>query len=434
MNAVKEFSVLTTGKVQPGFDADDVESAFVKLLNSTPEKAHAFVSSEQCIASDLTAERAEAYQEALVEIGLDVTIVPSHTSGEAANDESADEPSTATDISEAAHNQRHDDGEAADSEPVDSRTQLPIHKNNPPKPSTNRPLRLLLLGVVAAAVGLSVYLTRGPTIIDTGFGSPTAFHQVPRGNKEIETLISVSGLDAEIEQFSESLTVMHQEYFTELRNTTASVTQKKYQMLMEDVPKAYNAEALHSAMGNWLQRTMFEFDVTELIEMYNMPSVKKYVIAASQRNPSVDPAGFEEFKERLNKNPLSEQRRQALIGVVDSMSMDDAVYNVSGDVQRNLIATAGQLRADKNTPAAKDRVREEIKAMRVAMNWAKPEIRNEVILTLAWQYEGSEVSELHTLRDAVDRSVTRGLVREVTLAYEAFLRDATIWLHRQIDD
>jgi len=62
MSAERTYSVMTTGTVQDGFDENYVAQAFVELLHTTPEKASAFVTSAQCIASNLSKEKAEAYE------------------------------------------------------------------------------------------------------------------------------------------------------------------------------------------------------------------------------------------------------------------------------------------------------------------------------------------------------------------------------------
>ena len=91
MSSARLFTVLTTGQIEPGFDETQVALDFVSLLNTTPERAIAFIYSEQQLVVDVDEARALAYQKKLSDIGMQIRIVDS---GElhAANDANGQQP------------------------------------------------------------------------------------------------------------------------------------------------------------------------------------------------------------------------------------------------------------------------------------------------------------------------------------------------------
>jgi len=85
MNAARRFTVLTTGEVEPGFDETQVALDFVDLINTTPERAVAFIHTEQQLVAEIDEERALAYQKKLTDIGMRIRVVDSEELA-AAND------------------------------------------------------------------------------------------------------------------------------------------------------------------------------------------------------------------------------------------------------------------------------------------------------------------------------------------------------------
>jgi len=209
-------------------------------------------------------------------------------------------------------------------------------------------------------------------------------------------------------------------------------TEDHYKRLMKEVPKAYNNRGLQHAVGAWMQRTMFEFDITELTEIYNTELVSGFIALNQVPMDEAALSDLAEFRKSLGKKPLSPERRQGISDLLRVTSIDDAMFDILGDLQRNIIATAGEMRPDANTPAADALVREEIKLMRSAMNDQKNDFRTNLIETLAWRYQEVETNTIYELVRMLDKSAVRSMNRELALAYEAYLRDSTIWLHRQL--
>ncbi len=482
MSAARRFTVMTTGNVEPGFDEDQVALDFISLLHTSPETAVSFVHSEQCVASDISEDRALAYQKSLCEIGLRVVLVQCEDT-EAANEPVAasvseneiPEAKQAAEVevlTEAAQEQQNDlntesaattsgshsgksefasEDNASEDTYIGSMPNAPMEliadsaepvgvdlrpENELMHKRGNRTFRLALLFVIAAVLAGFIVATRSPVSVSAAKSlvAPSQFSQTARASEDITTLLDVSGMKADFEMFTDHMKHAHEEFFRPQLNSNTTLTQEKYDQLLELIPHAYNAQALHDTVGNQLQKTSFEADVVDLIKLYETPIVKRYVEISNERNTQINPDGFETFTASLQESGLSTDRRLAIVGLIDVLGLDTATFDIAGDLSRNLIATAGELRPDKDTQAAKDRVKDEIKAMRAQMTMSKPLLQDHTVNVLAWQLESFTTWEIQELRTAMDRSIARGFIRETTVGYESFLRDATFWLHRHLDD
>jgi len=109
-------------------------------------------------------------------------------------------------------------------------------------------------------------------------------------------------------------------------------------------------------------------------------------------------------------------------------------YGVSSNLQRNLITTAAELRPDRNTDASKKRVDNEIQNSRTGFSRLKPEIREELINTFAWQYAEIDTADIRELRNIMDRYLVRNYIRETSAGYENYLLKSTFWLHRKLGE
>lgn len=467
MSAARQYSVVTTGTIQPGFDENQVAADFATLLCSPLEVAQTFINAKKCVAADLDEDRAQIYQESLTEIGLQVIVIPSDGS-DAANemqsepaseahpdvDVSPEYVAAATPVSEfpapesiaVSESLRTDERDFyppsdKQSDVVDLRPPRSAVIDLPPPETydldkdTGRVFRLATLAVIAAVLAGSLYITREQvTSTISGLSGQTTHAKTDLASDDITTLLEISGLNSQFVSFTQSVPSAFDEFFEPLVEDDPSVTKTDVSRLMRLIPKAYNAEALQISAGNRLNRMTYASDIVGLIEIYEDPAIQGYIERADRRNIENNRSDFDRFKNSLVDKPLSRARRTALTGIIDSMGLDSAKLDIERDLMRNLIATAGELRPDSETPEAKERVQQEIKLMREAMNAQSNAIRVELIEQLAWQYEHADLVELHQLRDATNRSMVRSLIRETTISYETFMRDATLWLHRELDD
>jgi len=74
MTETATYSVVLSGDLKSGFDADSVIEAFAKLFKLSPEKAGAIVGSHTVLKREVDLKVAKAYQQRLAEIGLDVKL------------------------------------------------------------------------------------------------------------------------------------------------------------------------------------------------------------------------------------------------------------------------------------------------------------------------------------------------------------------------
>jgi len=380
--------VMTTGAVEPGFNKDQVAEAFVGLMHLTREMADSFVESKMCVASDLNEQRANDYLQSLSEIGLSVVLVP-------ADKQSAELPK---------FNNQLDNSQLGDQHSLnnfDSSKEF--------------------------VVPLEHELVDDPYL-------QVSKPRKTKSGEQIETLLSVLGVQEDFAHFSNFIKTTHTQYLDEKKRKSTTLTNEKYDDLMQLVPRAYNPEALKTVMGNRLQQAAFESDLIDLIALFQTPIVRQYVSLTTAKNPLSDPQGYESFKASLDITPLSENRIQAIADFVDTLGLDDAAFEIAADLQRTLIANAGELRPDKKTTAAKAQIREQIKAMRVTVSRTKPAIRNDVITTLAWQYADVDTGKLRDLQKAMNRYIVRNYIRAMTDGYENYLLQSSMWLHRQLDD
>ena len=424
MSAVERYSVVTTGAIVPGFDQDQVAQAFVGLLHISREMADTFVTSKKCVASDLEEPRAMAYQESLKEIGLPVVIVPSDELNAApANDDhhvSAEPIKSATAV----------DTDFVPTREIENDPYLEVSKPRKSK----RVFYLAALGVITALAAGVFVLTNNPTTSNSTFDAIDSYLPEAKAGEQIETLLSVSGMNDDFANFPAFIQSAHVEYFDELKKRTPTLTDKKYNELMKLVPRAYNAEALKNAMGNRLQQNTFESDVIGLLKLFENPSVKQYVSLTLQRNPIANPEEFSIFKASLKRTPLPKRRYDAISDFISTLGLDKAAYGVSSNLQRNLITTAAELRPDRNTDASKKRVDNEIQNSRTGFSRLKPEIREELINTFAWQYAEIDTADIKELRNIMDRYLVRNYIRETSAGYENYLLKSTFWLHRKLGE
>lgn len=423
MTAVERYTVMTTGTVEPGFDEDQVAADFVDLLHLTPAMAISFVSSKQCVAADLDESRAMAYQQSLSKIGLPVVLVPS----DQLDAVSANDNHHALDDFEKPFDPQSIE-QSSDELAEDLRLQPAEPRKN------NRTYRLAILGVIVALLAGVITLTKAPSVASAKFVTQKTYTPEAKASEQIQKLLAVSGANDDFTSFTNVIKIAHTEYFSQLRKQSPTLTDEKYNILMELVPRAYNDVALKNVMGNRLQQLTFESDVIGLIKLFETPSLRQYISLTKERNPMSDPEGYEGFKTALKASPLSSQRRDLIALFIDTLGLDDAAFEIAADLQRNLIANAGELRPDKNTTAAKESVRDEIKLMRAAILPSKPAIRDEAITTLAWQYEGVNIEELAALREKMGGYLIRNHIRELSAGYESYLLKSTTWLHGQLDD
>lgn len=414
MSAAERFTVMTTGSIEPGFDQDQVAADFGGLLHMTGEMAESFVTTAQCVATNLEKPRAVAYQQSLMEIGLPVVLVP-------ANDPSAKPANEETrKLAEANYS-------------VDIKTEEELAFEARQARNKKRTIRFTVLGVAAVALAGVLLFTKAPSVATSQFVTLETFNPEPRAGEQIEKLMAVSGLNDDFANFSSGMHDAHVEYFSQVKRQSPTLTDKKYDDLMQLVPRTYNESGLKNSMGNHLQQSTFESDVIDLIKLFETPAASQYVALSKQRNPDSDPQGFEQFKASLVDTPLTNRRVNALTLVVDAMGLDDAAFEVTTDIHRNLIATTGALRPDRQTTAAKVRITAEIKAMRLAAASMKPQIREEVITVLAWQYADQSDNELYELRDVMNRYIARNFIRDMSEGFENYLHTSTLWLHRNLD-
>lgn len=431
MSAVERYTVMTTGAVEPGFNKDQVAEAFVGLMHLTREMADSFVESKMCVASDLNEQRANDYLQSLSEIGLSVVLVP-------ADKQSAELPKFNNQLDNSQLGDQHslNNFDSSKEFVVPLEHELvddPYLQVSKPR-KTNRIYSLIALGVIVTlAAGFFAY-KKVPTGVEAELITLESYKPEIKSGEQIETLLSVLGVQEDFAHFSNFIKTTHTQYLDEKKRKSTTLTNEKYDDLMQLVPRAYNPEALKTVMGNRLQQAAFESDLIDLIALFQTPIVRQYVSLTTAKNPLSDPQGYESFKASLDITPLSENRIQAIADFVDTLGLDDAAFEIAADLQRTLIANAGELRPDKKTTAAKAQIREQIKAMRVTVSRTKPAIRNDVITTLAWQYADVDTGKLRDLQKAMNRYIVRNYIRAMTDGYENYLLQSSMWLHRQLDD
>jgi len=76
MSSSPAFDIYSTGSVVEGFDEDEVVAKFAGLFKCPEDKARIFATSKKVIRKDVDAEMATTYASRLIDIGLDVELVP----------------------------------------------------------------------------------------------------------------------------------------------------------------------------------------------------------------------------------------------------------------------------------------------------------------------------------------------------------------------
>lgn len=434
MDAARQFSVMTTGTIKPGFDEAQVATDFATLLCSPMETAQTFINAKKCVAADIDEDRALIYEESLNEIGLQVVLIPTDRQ-DAANDPTTIVVPEVPEVPDDHHAAYECKAPSAtiltDSVVVDLRPPETYELDE----DHTRVYRLAFLGVLAAILAGFIYTTRDQVSATVSqFGDQAAHTVEAKASEDIVKLLELSGLNAQFAGFADSLPAAFEDYLDPLVDSDPLVTREAVNQVLRHVPEAFHTEALQASVGNRLNRMTYASDIVGLIDIYEDPVVQTYIKRVESRNVYNDRTGLERFKQNLENKPLSSPRRTAVSAIVDAMGLDKATLDIKRDLNRNFIATASELRPNKDTPETKGRVLADIKLMREQIGAESNDIRLEVIATLAWQHEDADIAELHQLRNALDRSMVRTLFRETSIAYETFMRDATLWLHRELDE
>ncbi len=437
MDPARQYSVMTTGTLEPGFDGDQVAADFATLWGSPLDTAQTFIHAEKCVASDVDEERAEHYKTSLTAIGLQVVVVPCDRQDATNDEDSGQEPDRfASDAIES-------DSTAYTWPSAPTTSDSLVVDLRPPESyeceldqDRGRVFRLAILGIAAGALlAGTMYMTRHQVTatVVTGLTGPTSFVKVAKASEEVNALLDVSGMNAEFVRFTASVAETFREFFEPIVEQDPAIASTDLKRLLRLVPKAYNSDALQTSVANRLNQMSYASDILVLREIYESPVVQSYVRKTASRNVLNDRADFERFKAELENKPLSSARLTAVSAIVDAMGLNKAALDIKLDLNRNLIVTGGNLRPGYDTPEAKQRMKDDIELMREQVEAESNQIRLELIAQLAWQYEDANIAELHALHTAIDRSLVRTFIRETTTAYEAFIREATLWLHRELD-
>lgn len=465
MRETVKYRVYSGGAVDAGFEINNVVSGFATLFKVSEDQAALYVGSKKLIRKDLSEREAVVYRNKIKAIGLLAVVI-----GEEAVNDQAVPVKTVTKKPALPECQPKPEPNYP-SEPVGEQLICPKCSLMQPKSDectkcglifskyrdpnyrpkyepeeagdktgeskdpvsgtaafgdiVKRHKRATLFFLVFTIMLVSAALTQRSGIeLAGGIGGPV-FTQKSQSSAKVNQLMSVADLNSAFDGFDESLQQLFSEQLPPLVKERGGAVES-VTFIKDMLPNAYNEKAGRIALSNWLQITLEDSELDELIALYQSVDVQKFTEFAGEKKEGT--ADHEFFLASYANNPPGQRRRQALEKLVDVTALDQFMMMVWSEGQTSIITLAASTGPGFTSKQGAERTSQSIRDMRDMLPFAQGPIREEAIKTFAWQLESFELMEIQALGRALDTPAARNLFSEIRRGVESYMEDATGWL------